>query len=552
MAVAIRESSVPDADRLCRRYETLVARRATVDEVTQEIADYVLPRKAIITDRRTEGEELTVRLWTTVGVRANELLAATMAGTLTSSSVRWFSLKVREEALNQDPAVQDWLEVVEDILYLALRQSNFAGETGEVYLDLGAFGTAALFVDEQPKDRPGFNGFLFRALAPGTYVIAENSMGRVDTVIRHFQVSVRAAAEQFGVARLPQDWREAVTREPDKKVEVLHAIYPRAVQNPKRRDALHRPIASVYLAKRERLILDEGGYDNMPVLVPRWSKTTGEVWGRGPGHTALPDLRTLNRAIELTLQAASKAIDPPGLVSSDATFAELDLRPGAQTTVDGDPRVAWVPLQSGTKIDLTQVLKEELKTDIRQVFFWDQLQPLLDRQMTATEVERRLELMRQKLGPTLGRFEAEFLAPLITRCFGLLAAAGAIPAAPPQLQGQELDIEYEGPLARSQKSVRLAGFEQVMLLLQPVTALHPEVLDTFDFDFIARDLAETAGLPPSYRRDPEQVAAIRAQRQQAQTQAMQFEQIARGAEAAGRAAPALEVLQGGTGGGRAA
>ena len=153
------------------------------------------------------------------------------------------------------------------------------------------------------------------------------------------------------------------------------------------------------------------------------------IYGYGPGHIALPDIRTLSRAIELGLSAASKALDPPGLVNSDAVFGELDLRPAAQTPVDGDPRLAWVPLESGAKFDVGQILERKLEEKIERIFYWDQLQLQGDKLMTATEVERRLELMRRVLGPTLGRFESELLSPLLNRCFGLMYRAGALAAA---------------------------------------------------------------------------------------------------------------------------
>lgn len=555
-ALRPRESQAPDAERICKRAAMLLHKRKNVDNLQQELADFIIPRKAVITEHRHEGEELTERVWDSTPIRANELLAARIQGALTSPSVRWYSLKTRDKRINELFAVREWLNDVEERLYLALRQSNFNQELGEVYLDLGAFGIGAVLIEENPKEVPGFNGFLLVAMAPGTYAVAESATGSVTTLYRFTKMTVAQCAEKFSLDALPESWRELYEKEPDTEKDLIHAIEPRRVDNPKRKDALHMPWSSTWVARQEKQILDESGYHEFPAIVPRWSKTTGEVYGRGPGHTALPDIRTLNRCVELGLQAASKAIDPPGLVSSDATIVELDQRPGQQNTVEGNPRDAWTPMESGAKFDVGQILSNELRASIRNTFYWDQLQLDSSRQMTLGEVQRRLEIMQQFLAPVLARLESEGLAPLLNRCFNLMWRAGALPPPPPELKGQELDIEYEGPLARSQKVTRLAGFQEFSGLIEPMIARNPAAADNLNDDVTFRDLAEVAGLPANYLRNEKERDGIRQQRAQKE---QVNQQIALAQQAAGIGkdlAPAMagmkDLPQGGAPGGEGA
>ena len=545
-----RESEAPDVDQILRRWQALLARRANVDQMQQELADYIIPRKSVITEHhgghalgRVEGEELTEHVWDSTAIRANELLGARIQGALTSPSIRWFALKTRDQRTNELYAVRKWLNEIEERLYLALRQSNFNAEIGEVYLDLGAFGIGAMLIESEETDE-GSRGFWFRALAPGTYCIGEDSKGRVDLLYRILKMTVRQCAEQFTQDALPPQWRELLEQAPDTEREVLHAIQRRKVDNEKRRDNLHFPVASIYVALGEKVILEEGGYQEFPCVVPRWAKTTGEVYGRGPGHTALPDIRTLNRAVELTLSAAAKAIDPPGLVSSDATIAELDLRPGSMNTVEGDPRLAWAPLESGAKFDIGKLLEGDLRESIRNTFYWDALQLQSERVMTATEVQRRLELMQQFLAPTLARLESEALAPLLNRCFAIMDRQQQLPRPPDELRGAELDIEYEGPLARSQKITRLAGMDEFTRVTVPMVQRNPAVADNLNDDNAFRDLAEVAGLPADYLRDEDEVAATRQKRAQ-QQEVMNKMQVAQGAAEMGKnLAPMMTAAQG--------
>lgn len=166
--------------------------------------------------------------------------------------------------------------------------------------------------------------------------------------------------------------------------------------------------------------------------------------------------------------------------------------------------------------------------------------------MTATEIERRWETMRRVLGPTLGRLKVEWLAKIIDRTFAIMLRRGAFLPMPDALaQGGEIDVEYEGPLARSQKSTRVSAFGEWLAVMGPLSEAKPEVLDVYDFDKVALDLGRAVALPAKWEREPEQIAEIRDARMKAQQQAAQVETVEQLAGAAGKAAPMLTALQGG-------
>ena len=95
------------------------------------------------------------------------------------------------------------------------------------------------------------------------------------------------------------------------------------------------------------------------------------------------------------------------------------------------------------------------------MYYIDQLQLNVGPQMTATEVNVRYETMQRILGPTLGRIDTEFASPLIDRTFKIMYRAGLFSPLPDILvqalrtKPIELRVQYEGPLARSQRSTDL-------------------------------------------------------------------------------------------------
>lgn len=524
------------------RWDRLRADRASWEDLWQTLADYLLPRKSSITTQRAPGEKQTQRLYDSTGVHAAELLAASMHGALTSPAQKWFGLRMRQEELNDVQAVQDWLEEVAERTYLALNQSNFASEIHEVYLDMAVFGTGALLLDErQPPRAATWGGLQCRALSVGEYAVDENAEGRVDVLYRTFQLSARAAVAQWPTSH-GDKLAELARSRPEQLVTLLHALEPRRDGDGTPRAARAKPVQSCTVVLDFAHELAERGYEEFPVLVARWTKASRERYGRGPGYTALPDVRTLNRAVELKLSAWAKAIDPPLLQRHEAVLGSLSLEPAAINVVEELDAVR--PLESAARFDVTAIQEAELRAAIRRIFFADQLQLQERPQMTATEVQVRYELMQRLLGPTLGRLQAELLSPLIERAVNLLARAGQLPPAPGVLaQGGDIDIEYEGPLARAQRSTDLIAIERKNAWLTTVLPIRPEVADVFDWDAEARHVASVTGVPADILEDEQAVAQVRQGRQQQQAALAQMQALQTAAETASKAAPLAKMMQ---------
>jgi len=278
------------------------------------------------------------------------------------------------------------------------------------------------------------------------------------------------------------------------------------------------------------MVVRTGGYNEFPYLVPRWSKATGEIFGRSPSYNALPDIKTLNKAVEIGLKAWAKAIDPPLLVQDDGVIGRVRMTPGGVTVVRHDGAIK--PLQIGSNWQITDLKENQLRTSIRQAYYSDQLQLQDGPQMTATEVQVRYELMQRLLGPTLGRFQTEFLNPLIERTFGIMLRAGGLLPEPDVIKGQKIDIEYVGPLARSQRMEESVAIDRLYALAMNVVQIDPSIMDNINHDEAIRLRGDLLGVPKIILRAREEVEELREQRQQAQMAQQQAEQQQQAAQAA--------------------
>lgn len=542
-----------DVESLKRRRAALLSQRAPYESHWQLIADYCFPWRSSITTKRSPGAKLTEKLFSSQGVSAPMTLAASLGGTLTPSTQKWQSLTMRQEELREDQEVMAWLEEISERLDAAFndRRANFHAEFGEAYQDLAVFGTAAVLMDERDPETLGqFAGFRFQALPLGSYTIAEDSLGRVDTLFRDFTLTARAAVQQWG-EDVGDEILKCNREKPDDILTFCHAVYPRQdtyrerddYRESKRGDTKHMPWASCYYALQPLRLIRESGYPEFPYLVPRWRKATGEVWGRGPADLALPDIRSLNREVELYLAAGAKATDPPLLVERGELDGEISLEPTAINYVFDTSR-AIAPLESRTKWEAVEWLVTRLDASIREMFFVDQLRLIDKPNMTAYEVAVRVEAMQRLLGPTAGRMYSELLGPCVERGVSMMAQADALPPPPEMLMeaGGDIDIEYEGPLARAQRGHDLVAIERKNAWIVSVLPFAPQVVQKFDWDREAELVAQIAGYPADLIRADELVQQERAAQVQAQQGQAQMAAIAGAAQAAGQAAPMVKAV----------
>ena len=510
-----------------KRLDRLGQERGTWEVNWQEILDYVMPRKADIVTLRTRGEKRTEVLFDSTAITANNLLAASLQGTLTSPSLPWFSIKLRDEELNENRDVQLWLEDTARRMYDTFNETNFNTEVHEMYLDLCSIGTAALFVEEGTK---GFDtdGIHFNCLHIAEYYVQENINGKVDTLYRKYKLTARQAVQEFGFDNLGEKIQTASKEKPDHKFNFIHAVEP--TEDYKRalgKASTKLPFHSCHVCEEDKMVVRTGGYNEFPYLVPRWSKATGEIFGRSPSFNALPDIKTLNKAVEIGLKAWAKAIDPPLLVQDDGVIGRVRMTPAGITVIRNDGAVK--PLQIGTNWQITDLKENQLRTAIRQAYYSDQLQLQEGPQMTATEVQVRYELMQRLLGPTLGRFQSEFLNPLIERVFGIMYRAGALMKEPDLIQGTKIDVEYLGPLARSQRMEESVAIERLYSLAMNIAQIDPAIMDNIDHDEAVRLRGKLLGVPKTVLRGKDDVDSLRAMRaEQAQMAQMAQEQQALG------------------------
>ncbi len=549
-----------------RRYKRLRDVRRNHEERWDILAPFTAPSRLGVRTKMTEGQSKTDRVFDSTAMFAADILAKFIVGNINNPAAKWFNLKMRDSDLNTIDSVKEWLEETRDRMLADLSSSNFYAEVYEMYIDYSAFGTGSMFAVEKPQPVNetilGYRGTRFKTHMIGRYVIAENDIGMVDTHMVEFPISARAAVMKWGLDKLPALMTKAASKPEtqDNMFTVVHAVYPRPEgDRGGAPTALGMPFISQYVEMETQFQIDEGGFDEFPFFNPRWTVPPEEIYGMGPGELSLPDVRTLNKAKEMGLEDFALKLRPPTLAAHGSVLGgTIRLRPGATTIIrTAGKRIDDLirPYETGSHPEITMIKEEELRKSIRQAYFVDQIVAMLEvdkPQMTAFEFAKKIELLNRILGPVYGRLSSEFLVPHNERQFNMMFRQGAFSDPPDELfdeqgQGREVDVEFESPLARAQRSGEIDALTQALEDLKSIAEIKPGAIDILNEDKAARLIFDVRGVPASVANSEDEIAEIRKAKAEETARQKQLEEVQVAAEAIGKAAPALSAVQQQTG-----
>src|SRR5690606_17049346 len=83
------------------------------------------------------------------------------------------------------------------------------------------------------------------------------------------------------------------------------------------------PWRSIYVDKKHEHLIDLGGFRDQRYFSPRWSRSSGEIYGRGPAMKALPDVKTLNTIMRYGLEGLALDVYPPWMFPEESVVGRL-------------------------------------------------------------------------------------------------------------------------------------------------------------------------------------------------------------------------------------
>lgn len=528
----------------------LDSERSTFIPHWRDLSDFILPRRArFYTSDVNKGDRRNNKIIDSTATLAVRTLRSGMMSGITSPARPWFRLTTPDPGLAEFGSVKIWLNQVQNILSTSFLKSNLYNVLPIAYGDLGTFGTSPLSVMDD------FSGNIhhFDSFPVGSYMIAKNEKGVVDTFIREFRLTVSQIVSMFvSMDGGKPDWSNVSnyvkqlfdTGQTQAWIEVVHIIKPNDMYDPKKIESKYKKYYSCYYEKgisggtesnylqSDDKLLSEKGFDYFPVLCPRWEVTGEDVYGTScPGMDALGDIKQLQLGEKRLFEAIEKMIRPPMQGPSSLKDKSVSQLPGDLTYIDTPAGGQGLrPIHEvNFRIGEMEGKQAQVRDRVRRAYYEDLFLMLANsdrRQITAREIEERHEEKLLALGPVLEQLNQDLLDPLIEISFQSHMERGLLPPPPEELQGVDLKVEYVSIMAQAQKLVGIAGIERFTGYVGQLAVFDPSVVDKFNIEQAVDAYADITSVPPTLVRTDEEVANIKQQRAAAAQQQQQMEQAA--------------------------
>lgn len=514
------------ADAILKRLESLKAESLPYQNTWRDCAKYVDPLLVAGLQQGTtldgasnlsQSNAEKFRIYDNTAADALMDLANAKVSGLVPANARWFDMDVQGEPDFRHA----WLDDTADQMWREIHASNFDAVSPSLFYSSDILGQTACFVDFD--DEKGQLYFEHWHLG-GLYFAASRYGDTIDTVYREFQMTAEQLVSRYD--NVSAEVRQIANETPGKMIDICHAIQPRkggVYGGP----ASNKPVQSIVVEKASRHVVQDTGYDEMPVIVLRGHKIIpNSQYSVGSVYDALGDIKTLNDAVRQLLQSAEMHIGGMWYGVHDGVMNPATVQIGPRKVVMLADKNNFGRLDAPGNPNFAFAEIETLRAQVRRTLKSDRLAVPQQPGMTATEVSVRMELLRNQIAPMFGRLQADFLTPLITRCFGLLSRAGLLPPPPEELADATLTIRYVSPLARSQRVGEVQAMDRFEAGLAAYAEVKPELMDLYDWDGAQREKAWNLGVPQKFIVSESDVKRARQQRAAAQQQAMQQQEQA--------------------------
>jgi hypothetical protein len=517
------DAALEEFKSLRRRYQATKSDRSCIEGQWDEIEHFTGPLDdgSSSSQGSTAGAPVSRKdVWDLTAIEGRERLTSRMHGSMIPSTVRWFQGAYRKATLNKDPEATKFRDLLVEEVWNMMASSDFYTEMASLLHDTTGPGISYISFEPvvgeiNPKTmQEDLQGFDFRAISfrDGYFepdrkgdirVFWERFMWTPSEIYDfHLKKQAEATTDEERVAwACPEDIINALNAGQKEVEEIVFCVFPRDKISKRKKTVYpaapkNRPWGCMWWREKNGQRLGyEGGYYERPIYMARWSKTPGSRWAHGPGNVALPTVKYVNGWREQYRVAGEKALDPSFLTNERNVLTDVDQRPGRGTVVRDVNAIREFESKSNFVV-ADKIIQDDIQ-QIRAIFHMDDLQLKESPAMTATEVQVRYEIMSQILGKVLTFFQTFVLGPIIEAAISMLTRFGRIPEMPDIVKknGGTVSIEYQGPLARSQRMDEVAAVERWITMVYGMAQFDPRMRATIDPKKIGRYVRERLGVP---------------------------------------------------------
>ncbi len=473
------------------KFEKAKTIRREFEDLYDEIFEYCLPQRQGFKNY-TPGQRRDDKIFDETAVVGVQEFASRLQSGLVPNFARWADFVAGSEVPEGEAdQINNELDKVTEYIFEVIQTSNFAQEIHECFIDL-ALGTAVLLVTEGDAVNP----IRFHSVPLPHVVLDTGPDGRVDHVYRERELKYSDLMVAYPNGVFSEKVIKKMQEYPETKCKLLE-VSCKLYDEP---NVEKYSFMVIELADKD-VIMEEiyTGVGSNPFIAFRWSKASGEIYGRGPAINALSAIKSANLTIELVLENAQMSIsgiyqmDDDGVINVDT----INLVPG--TVIPKAPNSQGLqPIRSAGNFDVANLVLNDMRNNIKRALYNDMLGDPNKTPASATEVAERMADLSRKIGSAFGRLQAEMVQPVLQRVVYLLSKQGRIEI--PTVNGREVKIKSVSPLAQAQSNQDIVSLDRFLEMV--AGRFGPEVINLLvSSEETAIYLAKKFGVPDHLIRD---------------------------------------------------
>ena len=506
---------------IMKRADKADARKEQWRTIYEECYEFALPQRNLYSgyyEGKTPGQDKMARVFDATAINSTQRFANRIQSALFPPYRNWCRLQAGNDVPEErKDEISQALDVYTEKMFDVVRQTNFDLAMSEFLLDL-CVGTAVMLIQPGDEDAP----VRFTAVPQYLVSLEEGPYGVVDNVYRKMRVRLDVIQRQWPDAELSADLKKKALEKPEEEIDLIEAT----VWSEKMQTYCYHLIYSKDKKAANAVDIVYRTMAVSPWIVARYMKVSGEVYGRGPLVSALPDVKTLNKVKELVLKNASIAVSGVYTAADDGVLnpANIAIAPGAIIPVarNGGPQgESLKPLRSASDFNVGQLVINDLVMGIKKMLLDDTLPLDTQSARSATEIVERMKELSQNLGAAYGRLITECMMPLVNRILYVMDEQNLIDM-PLKADGKVVRVTPVSPLAQAQN---MDDLQNVLQFVQIASGAGPMGQVAINQDAMVDYIIEKMAIPRSVVNNQETRQQILQEMQNSMAQVQQGQQV---------------------------
>lgn len=510
-----------------KRYKIAQTKKEQWRSIYEEAYEFCLPMRNLYDGYyemdSTPGQDKMKRVFDSTAIHSTSRFANRIQSALFPPQQQWCRLSPGTDVPEENKIeAQKILDFYAEKMFSVMNQSGFDLALGEFLLDL-AIGTACMLIQPGSGDIP----IKYTSIPLYQITFDEGMDGDVGYVYRKYKRPFEVIQQEYPDGNIPDELTKKYAEKPQANVELLEVSY-------KKDNIVYYCVQTM---EGDHKIVSRK-LKSMPFVVSRYMVVSGEVYGRGPCLYALPDIKTLNKVMELTLKNASLSIGGVFTAVDDGVLnpQTIKIQPGAIIGVSsngGGRGPSLAPLPRSGDPNLSQIQANELRMAIKKALLDEGLPPDTGNPRTALEIQQRMKELSQNLGSAFGRLINETMFPIVRRTLQLMDEMGMIEL-PLKIDGLQVTINPVSELAMANNMAKLQPLLQYMQMAQ---GLGPSGMMALKQENIASYILDMMGIDARLRNTPQEIQQQQQMMMQQAQAAMQQQAMAQGGAPPGEPPP---------------